>query len=40
MNFNPTDCVQQASRFSFETFKKSLMDEILRLMPQDDTKNL
>ena len=40
MNFDPKDCIEQASKFSFEIFKKQFMREILRLMPQDDIKKI
>ena len=40
MKFDPKDCIKNAEKFSFERFKKEFMEEILRLMPQDDIKDL
>ncbi|MDO8461050.1 MAG: glycosyltransferase [bacterium] len=36
LTIDSVDCVKQASKFSFKTFKEQFMNEILRLMPQDD----
>ncbi|MBF8249958.1 MAG: group 1 glycosyl transferase [Candidatus Levybacteria bacterium] len=37
--FDPKDCRKQAGKFSFKTFEKQFMKEILRLMPKDDINN-